>query len=228
MTTTKNGRKRTPRDGLTAAEREQGRREARRKERMSKIRSDVRTIKERKRTGKKEVIERGDGTQIIYQEGFPRIFVDRSGKGRVTLGTSTVALLKGEEDVATWTDEELIRGAPMRITKVPRIIPFQVYQELVNRMMAKARYTFVAELEYTVQKHMEIIKKTNPKDPTPTQWNAIRELYDRVLGKAEQTVKIGVDMDNPFMKMVASAIVGNEEQAKEFIDVKALPDGDAG
>ena len=178
--------------------------------------------------GEKRIVERGNGTKVLYQKGFPQIYIDSRGKGHLTIGSSMVPLLAGEENPATWTDEELLRGAPMRIKRVPKIIPLQVFTELVERFQAQARYRFVAELQVAIEKHLEIINQIDPSDPTAVQWAAIRELYDRVLGKPEETVKIGLDMNNPFMKMVAQAIVGGDDQVKDapstIINVPALED----
>jgi len=138
-------------------------------------------------------------------------------------------MLDGKEDFTTWTTEELLRGARMDVSNrhVPHVIPIMAHQELARRVVSHAQHRFVAELEYALQKHMEIIKYMDAEDPTAVQWAAVKEIEDRVLGKA--TERHEVTMDAPFVEAFAASIVGSMEQAEEaIIDIEAVDDGPEG
>jgi hypothetical protein len=154
----------------------------------------------------------------------------KSGEGLVKVGRNVVRMMEGKEDLSEWTDEELIRGARYNYDKngrrvggrVPHVVPIDIHQELARRMMAKAQHTFVAELKYAVEKHMEVIKKINPEFITSTQLRAIEMLYDRVLGKPIERMDVTV-AEAPWQKVVANAIIGHDGQAA---DVPELTEGD--
>lgn len=151
------------------------------------------------------------------------------GSGVVRVGKGTVDIIKGREDVSTWTTEELKRGAPMRVKRVPQLIPLIVYNELAKRLQSQVRNRFLRELELAVDKHMAIINNINPESEvvSATEWNAIKELYDRVLGKPEEHV-VHHDADLPYKAMLARAIVGSLEQANEIIEGEVVEVGDDG
>lgn len=137
----------------------------------------------------------------------------KDGTGEVRIGRTVVRMFKGEEDVATWTDEELMRGAPMSVMRIPNVIPMMVYQELVKRITAKVQHRFAAELQMAVNEHMKLIN--GKRVPHAVKLAAIKELYERVLGKPEEHLVVH-DGDAPWRQMVAQAIVGNDDQAREI------------
>lgn len=172
-----------------------------------------------------------EGNWIPMSNGKRRKSVSRrysDGTATVKVGREVVKQLDGKEDFSQWTTEELLRGARMDVTDLhlPHVIPIMAHQELARRVVSKAQHRFVAELEYAIGKHMEIIKAMDPDEPTSVQWAAIKEIEDRVLGKA--TERHEVTMDAPFVEAFAAAIVGSMEQAEEadtIIDVEAVDDG---
>jgi hypothetical protein len=156
------------------------------------------------------------------------------GSGEIRVGRTVVKMLKGEEDVASWTTDELIRGAPMHVQKVPTVIPAIVYVELVKRMQAEAQHRFAAELDVAIDMHMAIVKgivtKKNKRgetiavNVTPVQMKAIEMIYDRVIGKPAETVVLH-DGDAPWMQMMAEGIVGTLPDTN-VVDVEVVDDAD--
>lgn len=146
----------------------------------------------------------------------------KDGSGEVRVGRTVVDLMTGETDYPPemWTDEELLRGAPKSTARPPHVIPMVVYNELIRRVMSEVRHRFAAELEVAVDAHIKLIR--NKKTPPQVRMVAIRELYDRVLGKPTEHVAIMTDGDAPWMKLMATAIVGNEAQAQEVEGKKEI------
>ena len=138
-----------------------------------------------------------------------RVFAD--GSGRVNVGRGTVALMTGEDDVSTWTDEELKRGARIGSGKrLPHMIPLRVHMELVRRMTAKVQHRWAKELEAVVEVHLALIR--DRKTPPATKMRAIEVVYDRLMGRAPEHVVLH-DGDAPWKRLIANAIVGTDEQA---------------
>jgi hypothetical protein len=77
-----------------------------------------------------------------------------------------------------------------------------------------------------MEKHRQIIVNITPGDPehpvTNVEWQAIKEVYERVLGAPEQHITVGVD--ESWKKVIASAIVATAEPA--IIDVEAVDEQD--
>lgn len=164
------------------------------------------------------------------KKGTPRKSVhykDKRGRGMVLVGKGTTDMLEGKVDVSTWTDEELIRGAPMSTSHVPHVIPLVVHQELQKRVMSEARHRMAAELEYAIEKHIQIIKAIDPSQPSGPQVKALEMLYDRALGKPDEHITHTID-ESPFMKALANAVVGTEEQAAKVLDITPKEKTDAG
>lgn len=139
----------------------------------------------------------------------------RDGSATVRIGRTVVDLMTGDTDYPPekWSDEELIRGAPMSTPRIPNVIPLIVYRELIRRMMAEVRHRFAAESMVVVDQHMRLIQAPDEVVPPSVKMSAIREFYDRFMGKAPETVTVNFDGDPPWQKMMAESIVATDEQA---------------
>lgn len=145
--------------------------------------------------------------------GEPRLIAyekNSDGGATVRVGKATVDLLEGLDDVKDWSDEELLAGHRHNIKRPPNVIPMGVYLELMNRVLSRAKFYFVAELEVAMKKHMEIIANIdagNPDKPvTMVQWLAIKEVYERVMGSPEQKVTVGLEPES-WKAAIANALV---------------------
>lgn len=154
--------------------------------------------------------------------GESHVYVQKDGTGMVQVGKGTVALMTGEDDVSDWTDEELIRGARMNVKRLPHMIPRAVFDELNNRIITRVRHRFAAEMEVAVREHIRIINSRKASDAVKLK--AIGMLYDRVLGKPTETVRVEHEGDPLYLQVVANAIVATPEQAVAAI--AALDSGD--
>lgn len=65
----------------------------------------------------------------------------------------------------------------------------------------------------------------NDPDASPSDRIRAAELiFDRVLGKPKESVDLNLSGDAPWQRMIAAAIVGTEEQAREVIEAEILDD----
>lgn len=150
-----------------------------------------------------------------------------NGEGQLKIGRTVISLLKGEENLDDWTDEELMKGARKGV-RTPNVIPLVVYQEFIKRIEARVRHRFAAEVEFAVSVHTEMIKTWSEQMdefgesdiPAAVCLKAIDMMYDRVLGKPDQTLNLNAG-NEPWKQLVASAIVGSEDQLKEA-EAKAI------
>jgi hypothetical protein len=132
------------------------------------------------------------------------------GTSTVRVGRATTALLEGTDDVREWSDKELLQGHRDNIRRPPNMVPMAVYQELANRVMSKARFYWVAELEVAMTKCFQIVKNIDPNDKdrkvTMVEWLAIKEIFERVMGSPEQKVTIGLEPES-WKAAIADALV---------------------
>lgn len=151
----------------------------------------------------------------------------RSRKRYITHSALIDRIKSGDEDLSTWTTDELLDGFPASRHKgrPPSLVPIEVFRELVRRVMDEARFRFVAELQYAMDVHFDIIK--DEEAPYAVRLEAIKVVYDRVLGKQPDTLidKSGGE-PAPWQKMMADAIVNKVEDAakpkRKAIEAKAV------
>jgi hypothetical protein len=151
----------------------------------------------------------------------------RDGSATIRIGRTVVDLMTGDSDypVEEWSDEELIRGAPMHVGRIPNVIPMVVHVELVRRMMAEVKHRFAAEAMVAVDEHMRLIRASDDIVPANVKMTAIKEFYDRFMGKAPEHVTVNFDGAPPWQKMMASSIVSTEDQAKA-LEAEGIVEGE--
>ena len=154
----------------------------------------------------------------------------KDGSGEVRVGRTVVRLLKGtsEYPVEDWTDEELLRGAPMNVNHLPHVIPMVVYMELTRRVMSKVQHRFAAELEVAVNEHIKMIK--SEFTPESTKARLIEMLYERVMGKVPEHVELHAGGMAPWQKAIADSIVSMDPSAigsgdEEVVEGEVVDDG---
>jgi hypothetical protein len=148
----------------------------------------------------------------------------RSGGGAmVHIPKTTVDLIEGKTDPSTWTLEELIRGAPGNVRRPPNFIPLNVYQELMKRVLSKTRVRFAEEVDTIVEKHIEVIKRINPRRPTSSQMKAIDMVYNIVGVYEPHKIDVTLNGEAPWQKLVASSIVSVTEE-DDVVDGEVVDD----
>lgn len=114
----------------------------------------------------------------------------------ITLGNTNTAILNGDEDLSLWSDEELLRGQRRARNgrwqgRPPKVVPMAVHHELNRRRMSKAREVLDESLEAAVSLFAEVVKDKDA--PLDLRLKAAKEIVDRTMGKAPDTVSIHVE-----------------------------------
>jgi hypothetical protein len=156
--------------------------------------------------------------------GRMTVYPDAGGRtGVVTVGKTVMGLLNGDIDIKTWTDEELIRGAPRNVSRVPNVIPLMVYTELIRRMKSRALVKWAKELDQVMEAHLKIALNVGPDNkpgsgtvPYGVQLQAMIVIEERMLGKPMEHVALH-DGEAPWIRAMAVGIVGTPEQAAAAI-----------
>jgi hypothetical protein len=123
-----------------------------------------------------------------------------------------------DEDLSTWTDEELRRGARLGVER-PHLIPRDIYLEFVARVQSSVRQRMARELKMAVKVHVKIIKSWDDDPdsvPAAVVLKAIDMLYDRVLGKTPDTVAVYGGGPAPWEKLVGTAIIPSQDLLEEY------------
>ncbi len=114
----------------------------------------------------------------------------------ITLGNTNAAILRGDEDLSTWSDEELLRGQKKAkngkwMGRPPKVVPLALHHELNHRRMSRAREVLDESLEAAVALFAEVVNDTEA--PTDLRLKAAKEIMDRVMGKAPDKVSIRLE-----------------------------------
>lgn len=131
----------------------------------------------------------------------------------ITLGNTNASILRGDEDLTLWSDEELLRGQRRAkngrwMGRSPKVVPMAVHHELNRRRMSKAREVLDESLEAAVALFAEVVK--DPDAPLDLRLKAAKEIVDRTMGKAPDKVSIHVEQA-PWEEVVDSVVLFYDE-----------------
>lgn len=106
---------------------------------------------------------------------------------------NTLAILAGDVDLSSWTEEELIRGQRRNKRgkfhgRPPKIVPKALHDELVKRKLTKA-YDLLNESIYDAVAILIDIAKDDRTDAS-VRLKAVKEILDRTIGKQPITLQI--------------------------------------
>jgi hypothetical protein len=145
---------------------------------------------------------------------------------------NTAAIMNGEVDVSSWSDEELIRG--QRKNKngkwngmAPKLIPAQVVQELTKRRFRRAHALLADSLVDAVQLLQAVVKdkRAEPYE----RMKAAEMILDRVLGKPKESLALDLAMDGEqpaWHKLMAKGIVASVEEAGLLLERERAAEGE--
>jgi hypothetical protein len=134
----------------------------------------------------------------------------KDGRGLLTVGRTQVSILKGEDDLSDWTDEELRRG--QRISKSgdwsgrpPQLVARQIHEELVKRKLKRATELLKTSSWKAVKVLAEIA--TDRQADYNIRLKAATEILDRSIGKPREHVDMTIEA--PWQRIMATAIVNS-------------------
>lgn len=165
--------------------------------------------------------------------------VMQDGRELLTIGKGSAAVLRGEDDVTTWDDEELAYGRRRDRNgsftgNAPRLIPIQCYTELKRRQVFDAESTLgkvVAEASAYIANVARGVE-----EPNSGRMQACNMVYDRVVGKSVDRVQMEskVDMsmsiiDAPWAVTLRNslrslAIPATSTEADDIVDAELVED----
>lgn len=127
---------------------------------------------------------------------------------KVRVGHTNTAILRGELDIGTWSDEELIRGQRRAVTgqfkgRPPKVVPKAIHDELVRRKLSKAYDLLKDSLVDAVVLLRTVV--TDPDAQYADRIKAAKIIMDRVLGKATERVELGFQ-EPPWATALRSAL----------------------
>jgi hypothetical protein len=113
--------------------------------------------------------------------------------GLVRTGLRTQAVLAGEDDLSTWTDEELVRGQRKDRNgrwsgSQPKVIPYAIVHERNRRQCQKA-YDQMRDAVVDAAQYLTAVAR-GTEQPNRHRLHACEVLFNRVLGKEPQTIQI--------------------------------------
>lgn len=126
----------------------------------------------------------------------------------IPVGKTNLAILRGELDVSTWSDEELRRGQRRDRNgnwggRPPKIVPKAIHDELAKRTYDEASRIMKDNLVDAVTLFGDIVRNENVD--MGVRLKAATVIVDRVLGRAPLTVQ--VDLQPKWQAAIAHAVV---------------------
>lgn len=128
----------------------------------------------------------------------------------ITLGKRNAAILSGENDLSTWTDDELRRGQQRDKNgrwpaRKPKVVPKVLHDELVRRQYDEASQILRSSLVDAVTLFHTIVM--DPEAESAVRLKAAQVIVERVMGKAQQNVKLDVGVKAKWEEAIAHSIV---------------------
>lgn len=139
----------------------------------------------------------------------------------VTVSPTSAAIALDGADLSDWDDEELLRGTKRNAAggwtgRKPRFVPAALHKELTRRRFSRAFDLLAESLVDAAQMLRVIVNDSNATNADRIK--AAEVIFDRVAGKPKEQVHVDLSGDaSPFQKLVAAAIVGTDEQARELL-----------
>lgn len=139
----------------------------------------------------------------------------RVERASIRIGSVNTDILTGDDDLSTWSDEELAAGRRRNRNgqwtgREPRIIPKVVHDELVRRTLSKANKMFNENLLKAVEILVDICQ--DPSVDAKDRLKAVQMITDRAMGKAPDTVKI--EGAAPWVGAINAGIVSLGDEIK--------------
>lgn len=140
---------------------------------------------------------------------------------RVRVGNTNAALLRGEEDLNLWSEEELIRGQRKSKRgrwegKPPTVVPRAIHDELVRRRLGQAGELLRESLVDAVVLLRTVV--TDDDAAYSDRIKAAQLIMDRVMGRAPETVKL--EVEPAWAQAIRGALV-TQIVSNDVIDVRA-------
>lgn len=115
------------------------------------------------------------------------------GRSVAYVGAGSSAVLRGEDDISTWDDEELAMGRRRDVNgnftgKPPRLIPAACYQELKRRQVFDAESTLGRRVAKAAEYLADVADGI--EEPVTGRIRACESLLDRVVGKPKESVDV--------------------------------------
>ena len=160
----------------------------------------------------------------------------------LTIGKGSAAVLRGEDDISTWDDEELAYGRRRDVNgnftgHPPRLIPAACYTELKRRQVFDAESTLGRRVAKAAQYLADVAEGI--EEPNLGRMRACESLLDRVVGKPKEHVDVQMSVAAqvetlPWVQALKQAVrtpdgrsiieAGAAESDDEIIDAEVVGD----
>ena len=144
-------------------------------------------------------------------------------RNKVRVGKTNSAILSGQADLSSWTEEELLRGQKRSKTgtwtgRPPLVVPTKLHDELVRRKMSVAHDLLRDNLVAATNVLIELA--TDEAVESGVRLKAASIIMDRVLGKAPD--RVSIETTKPWEIALAAGVVSLGQ--RDVIDVADLED----
>lgn len=147
----------------------------------------------------------------------------------VRIGAGNTRILTGQDDLSTWSDEELREGRKRDKNggwqgKAPVVVPKALHDELIRRTLMEANELMREDLVTAVQMLVQIA--TSEACEAKDRLRAISMIMDRVMGKSPD--KVEISGQSPWLVALQAGVVniGNGNGATADDEEDDIDDAD--
>ena len=128
----------------------------------------------------------------------------------IQVGKRNSAILRGEEDLTSWSEEELIRGQRKSASgkwqgSRPKVVPTLLHDELVKRKMTKA-YELLSESVLDAVQVLVDVARDQEADPN-VRIKAATEILNRTVGKPKEHLLVDLSPESKKFEAFGEAVV---------------------
>jgi hypothetical protein len=139
--------------------------------------------------------------------------------GHIRVGKTNLAILNGDMDLSTWSEEELIRGQRRAHTgrftgRPPKVVPMAVHNELVRRRLSKAADLLNESVVDAVLLLRQVV--TDEEANYGDRIKAAQLIVERVMGKTPERIEL--TMEPPWAMALRAAMGGPVRSPNGTVD----------
>lgn len=147
---------------------------------------------------------------------------------RVRLGQRNLAILRGEEELADWDEEELIRGQRRDknggwVGRPPKVVPRALHDELVRRKLSEGYQLLATNLVKAVEALGQIVG--DPEADANARVKAATVIIERVMGKTPQPIVLAGMNEPKYMQVLRGHVRTIRTPPVLAIEAEVVDDG---
>lgn len=128
----------------------------------------------------------------------------------IQVGKRNAAILRGEEDVTEWSEEELVQGRRKASDgtwggRRPKLVPTAVHDQLVKQTLSEANQLLLSQAPRAIEMLFDLAENAEDEG---VRLKAVGMILDRVMGKVTEKIDLRAEVElKPWEEAIIAAVV---------------------